>query len=564
LEFNKEVMHRRCAKLSLAIKVLLLSTLQQWASGGPESVWPEEVYPSAGGIKQTPFGLIATANWPWVYAFRGQNWIWIAPGSSRESMFIYSAGQESWCWTGESQSGWLYDLGGRGWVDSMHLEELVAIYLQGFANNSGSAQMADEYGWRWFHTEKGTEGTRQYNRVVTFSGSNPVSNVEAPAPHGEQIAAGNWTANSDKVQLGTLDVLISQDYARDLVLRMEINHSHRSYPARFAIRTAAGWHVSAKAFVHTGEKWQLCESRVGAVGWRPLSFIPGQVLALEDGAAAPFSSIKGDITAVGFFIEPDAIHRLDNFSMLLPSGLAGSNPEPEGPAAPELFDLYLLIGQSNMAGRGVVEEIDRKVHPRVWSFGALDSWIPAQEPLHFDIENRGVGPGFAFGRHMAGEQPERTIGLLPCAVGGTLISYWAPDHSRGLYAEALRRARLARKFGTLRGVLWQQGESDSSASNAPLYEERLRGLVGNLRRDLEDPGLLFVIGGLPPFQLAIKEHASVVQDALRSVAESTPDCAFVEGSDLGHIGDELHYNSAAQRENGANYARAMLELLHED
>jgi len=29
------------------------------------------------------------------------------------------------------------------------------------------------------------------------------------------------------------------------------------------------------------------------------------------------------------------------------------------------FHLYLLIGQSNMAGRGKLESIDRTVHPRV-------------------------------------------------------------------------------------------------------------------------------------------------------------------------------------------------------
>ena len=34
------------------------------------------------------------------------------------------------------------------------------------------------------------------------------------------------------------------------------------------------------------------------------------------------------------------------------------------------FHLYLLIGQSNMAGRGEVESQDKQIHPRVF---ALDS-----------------------------------------------------------------------------------------------------------------------------------------------------------------------------------------------
>src|SRR5690606_20034235 len=57
----------------------------------------------------------------------------------------------------------------------------------------------------------------------------------------------------------------------------------------------------------------------------------------------------------------------------------------------ENFHLYLLVGQSNMAGRGKVEEVDKEVHPRVFSLGKESTWVPAQEPLHFDIKSRGVG-----------------------------------------------------------------------------------------------------------------------------------------------------------------------------
>src|SRR5690625_1504544 len=57
---------------------------------------------------------------------------------------------------------------------------------------------------------------------------------------------------------------------------------------------------------------------------------------------------------------------------------------------PKSLDLYLLVGQSNMAGRGELEEVDREVHPRVFALGPEDSWEPASEPLHFDIKNRGT------------------------------------------------------------------------------------------------------------------------------------------------------------------------------
>ena len=48
-------------------------------------------------------------------------------------------------------------------------------------------------------------------------------------------------------------------------------------------------------------------------------------------------------------------------------GVGGGLRAEEAPALPdrEHFHLFLLAGQSNMAGRGIVEEQDRVVHPRV-------------------------------------------------------------------------------------------------------------------------------------------------------------------------------------------------------
>ncbi|NIJ52491.1 sialate O-acetylesterase [Dyadobacter arcticus] len=73
------------------------------------------------------------------------------------------------------------------------------------------------------------------------------------------------------------------------------------------------------------------------------------------------------------------------------------------PVAPrKQFHLYLLAGQSNMAGRGAVEEQDKTTHPRVWVLTKDNIWQLATEPLHFDKPAViGVGPGFAFAKAMA-------------------------------------------------------------------------------------------------------------------------------------------------------------------
>ena len=91
-------------------------------------------------------------------------------------------------------------------------------------------------------------------------------------------------------------------------------------------------------------------------------------------------------------------------------------------AAQDKMDLYLLVGQSNMAGRGVVEEQDKTPHARVLMLSKEGKWVPAIDPMHFDKPAAGVGLGKTFGQLIAEANPGVTIGLIPCAVGGSFCS----------------------------------------------------------------------------------------------------------------------------------------------
>jgi hypothetical protein len=92
----------------------------------------------------------------------------------------------------------------------------------------------------------------------------------------------------------------------------------------------------------------------------------------------------------------------------------------------ERFHLYLLAGQSNMAGRGSVRAGDKVPHQRVLMLSKDLKWLPASDPIHFDKPIAGVGPGLTFGRSIAESQPDITVGLIPCAVGGSPIETWIP------------------------------------------------------------------------------------------------------------------------------------------
>lgn len=230
------------------------------------------------------------------------------------------------------------------------------------------------------------------------------------------------------------------------------------------------------------------------------------------------------------------------------------------------FHLYLLIGQSNMAGRGQVEPQDREIHPRVFMLDKAGKWSPAVDPLHFDKPIAGVGPGLTFGRIMADCGPSIRVGLMPCAAGGSPISvwkhggFWEQTNSKP-YDDAIVRTRTAMKDGVLKGILWHQGESDSNEKDAGLYQDRLVELINTLRRELNAPDVPFVAATLGDFVVECNPHARVVSEAIRRLPQRVENAAYVDSSGLEHKGDNMHFSAESARELGRRYAEAMIRLL---
>lgn len=231
------------------------------------------------------------------------------------------------------------------------------------------------------------------------------------------------------------------------------------------------------------------------------------------------------------------------------------------PPAKERFHVYLLIGQSNMAGRGKVTEADRKSHPRVLKLDKNNRWVPATAPLHFDKPRiAGTGLGDAFGRAMAEADASVTIGLIPSAFGGTPLRRWVMDGD--LYKNAVKRAKLAMKVCTLKGVLWHQGESDSrSEKTAKSYGQRLSGMIAALRKDLGRPKLPVVVGELGRFLNEKRlPHFKTVNQALRGLPKAVPHTAFVESADLKAKRDGVHFDRKSLHIFGRRYAKALQKL----
>ncbi|MEN6307360.1 MAG: sialate O-acetylesterase [Anaerohalosphaeraceae bacterium] len=236
------------------------------------------------------------------------------------------------------------------------------------------------------------------------------------------------------------------------------------------------------------------------------------------------------------------------------------------PVAPDNLDLYLLIGQSNMAGRGKVEPQDQQADPRIFVLDSSNEWKPAVEPLHFDKQQAGVGPGRSFGAVMAQASPGRNIGLVPCAVGGTSIRVSVPggyDKATQTYPydDMLKRVRIAMQAGTLKGILWHQGESDSSMGLAGTYYPAIKTLIERLRKELNAAGVPFVIGQLGQFAGAPWDAGRRgVDTAHRMLAAQMPYCGFVSSEGLAAMEDGIHFDAAGARELGKRFAAEMIRI----
>ena len=232
------------------------------------------------------------------------------------------------------------------------------------------------------------------------------------------------------------------------------------------------------------------------------------------------------------------------------------------PADKEKFHLFVLAGQSNMAGRGKIAAQDLEPHPNLLSLNREGEWVPAVAPLHFDKPVAGVGLGRSFAIEYLKEHPGITVGLIPCAAGGSPIASWAPGgyHAQTKshpYDDALQRLQTARKHGQVKAILWHQGESDSKPGLSQTYERELATVIDRFRAEIELPNLPFILGQLGSFpERPWNEHRRKIDAAHKHLSKIVPACEFVESRGLQHKGDEVHFNAESYRKFGQRYYAA--------
>ena len=229
-------------------------------------------------------------------------------------------------------------------------------------------------------------------------------------------------------------------------------------------------------------------------------------------------------------------------------------------------DIYLLVGQSNMAGRGNLGDDAPISNERIEKLDRSDKWVAATEPLHFDKPSAGAGLGMSFARIVADRDRSVTVGLVPCAVGGSALDEWLPGAH--LYVEAMRRAKIAQKDGEIKAILWHQGESDADRGKREAsYNARLAKMVAAMREELglDAKKVPFLFGSIGEFMHAPYYDGNCsLNKVMRHAADLIPNSAWVEGGDLTCNGDMIHFNTRSVRTFGQRYAAAYLRLVKKE
>lgn len=227
------------------------------------------------------------------------------------------------------------------------------------------------------------------------------------------------------------------------------------------------------------------------------------------------------------------------------------------------MEVYLCIGQSNMAGRAPIEPIDTDTVVNVYLFTGNETtpWEKAANPFNkYSTVRKKIGmqklsPSYSFAKTMA-KTTKANIGLVVNAKGGTSIEEWKPGDL--LYNEAIKQTQKAlQSDAILKGIIWHQGESNASKSKK--YLPLLINLIDNLRTDLNMPDLPFIAGQLSTDKPKRKKFNKMILELPKKVKHT----AVIKSDHTSTI-DETHFNSASQRLLGERYALEMLKLIRQN
>lgn len=271
---------------------------------------------------------------------------------------------------------------------------------------------------------------------------------------------------------------------------------------------------------------------------------------------------------------------------------------------PEEADVWILAGQSNMQGSGRTP--DTLSNPHIWMMNMDDKWSIARSPVHRIFEARapaypiafhelsadpeksmektlalfrekgeeskyepigGTGPGLFFARHLQ-ENTKKSVGLIPCALGGSTIKQWSPQGKvlgdSSLYGAMLNRARSA-GLEHIKGMIWYQGESEGIIGEPDTYEEKLLQFIDAVREDLKQPDLPIIIiqiGRLNSRNPKMGKDWEAIRNIQQKVVKARPSLYITSAIDL-ELDDVAHLSTESNKRLGARIGEIVLGQVYD-
>lgn len=277
----------------------------------------------------------------------------------------------------------------------------------------------------------------------------------------------------------------------------------------------------------------------------------------------------------------------------------------------EYVDVYILAGQSNMDGLGLVKNLPddlNTINPEVFIYNPnrRNDQEEIEDIGYWEALRPGHGSGFSivsgesrysdkfgveltFAKRMRDLNPSQRIALFKYAKGGASIhpdaagnwGSWSPDFTKGNGINQFDHFsfHLKRAFGLsdidqdgtkerLRpaGILWLQGESDASYSNeiAGQYKENVRHLMNEIRALTGVSNLPVVIARISESHMdedkLLLTFGEAVRQGQKDFATEDINAAYIDAPEGHGWLDPWHYDSATYIELGKRYADKMYAL----
>lgn len=225
---------------------------------------------------------------------------------------------------------------------------------------------------------------------------------------------------------------------------------------------------------------------------------------------------------------------------------------------------FLMLGQSNMAGRGFINEVPQIYNERIQML-RNGRWQMMTEPINYDRPVSGISLAGSFADTWCSQNKEDTIGLIPCAEGGSSLDDW--DIDKVLFRHAINEAKFAMESSELVGILWHQGENDSFNGNYKVYYKKLLLIIETLIKELNCPDVPIIIGGLPDFlgKEGFGKNCTeyeLINKELERFAFEQDNCYFVTAAELTSNPDGIHIDAISQRKFGLRYFEAFSNKQH--